>query len=361
MNISLFNKLIYLTIFCALANTFVSNAQVVKVIDNKGTITKVRNNQVTTSASSPTTPLEGDVWYDTNTTPTSIKIWDGSVWLDMEHKGTEGSVFFAGSDNLPIQNNSHFFWNNTLNRLSIGTPLAGTNSLTINGATRAKNVNVDDGTVAIPTYTFANDLDTGIFRPATNQIAIGTNGTESLRIDASQNVGIGTDTPDDAKLEVKNSSGVPFKIEPNITTPTGNSTGQMFVATDGILYIYDGTRSKWLSVSRFMVGWGRNSNNTSYEYLRQFNGALSSNNGWRMMRNGTITGISAQSRVNQTWIFQIRKNGGGLITSLTMTNQRGNHNKSINIDVSAGDYIKAYCNGNSIDYPQGLIEIAWRK
>ncbi|MBT8315314.1 MAG: hypothetical protein KJP26_12715, partial [Maribacter sp.] len=71
------------------------------------------------------------------------------------------------------------------------------------------------------------------------------------------------------------STGVPLRIKPSASTPTGNSGGQMFVGDDGILYIYDGTRSKWLSVDRTMVGWGRNSGNTSNEYLRQFNGAQS--------------------------------------------------------------------------------------
>lgn len=136
----------------------------------------------------------------------------------------------------------------------------------------------------------------------------------------------------------------------------------MFVGDDGILYIYDGTRSKWLSVDRTMVGWGRNSGNTSNEYLRQFNGAQSNNNGWRMVRDGTITAITAQSNASQSWTLEIRKNDATtVITSLNMTAQAGNHNNSLNIDINEGDFIQAYCNGSSIDYPQTLIEIAWRK
>ncbi|MBT8315313.1 MAG: hypothetical protein KJP26_12710 [Maribacter sp.] len=81
-----------------------------------------------------------------------------------------------------------------------------------------------------------------------------------------------------------------------------------------------------------------------------------------MVRDGTITAITAQSNASQTWTLEIRKNDATtVITSLNMTAQTGNHSNSLNIDINEGDYIQAYCNGSSIDYPQTLIEIAWRK
>lgn len=46
-----------------------------------------------------------------------------------------------------------------------------------------------------PTYTFNTDLDTGIFNPAANSLAITASGTEAMRIIASGNVGIGTTNP----------------------------------------------------------------------------------------------------------------------------------------------------------------------
>ena len=204
-----------------------------------------------------------------------------------------------------------------------------------------------------------------MYRADTDELGFSTAGTEAMRIDDSQNVGIGDFSSGtvDASLHVKSDTGVPLKIEPSTSTPTGTSGGQMFVSNDdGILYIYDGTRSKWLSVDRTMVGWGRNSNNTSNEYLRQFNGALSNQNGWRMVRNGTITAISAQSDIDQTWTFEVRKNDATtVIASITMTGIQGNHNNTLNVDINEGDFIQAYCNGTSVDYPETLIEIAWRK
>lgn len=65
--------------------SIVINAQEVNVIDNKGTIVKVKNNSVTTNTTAPTNPapVEGDIWFDT--TANSIKVYDpdlplGSRW-----------------------------------------------------------------------------------------------------------------------------------------------------------------------------------------------------------------------------------------------------------------------------------------
>ncbi len=286
---------------------------------------------------------------------------DGADGVDgTEVSGTTGSIFFAGADGKITENNSQVFWDNTNNRLGIGTNSGLTNKLTVSGTTRTSGLNNSDGTAGSPSYRFTDDIDTGIYKAAADELGFSTNGSEAFRIDASGQVGVGTTTPA-AQVDIE-STGVPLRIKPSTSTPTGNSGGQMFVGDDGILYIYDGTRSKWLSVDRTMVGWGRNSNNTSNQYLRQFNGAQSNFSGWRMVRDGTITAITAQTNIAQTWTLEIRKNDAGtVITSLTMAAQAGNHNNTLNIDISEGDFIQAYCNGNSIDYPQTLIEIAWRK
>lgn len=48
-----------------------------------------------------------------------------------------------------------------------------------------------DGTVGAPGVRFANDEDTGIYRPGANIVAIATNGTERVRVDAAGNISIG--------------------------------------------------------------------------------------------------------------------------------------------------------------------------
>ncbi|WP_282118155.1 beta strand repeat-containing protein [Maribacter aquivivus] len=323
------------------------------------------------------TEIDGSVTNETNTSFSTVDV-AGTDYLrisdsngdldvplsDLSHTGTTGSVFFAGADNKPSENNSQLFWDTSNNRLGIGTA-SPTHKLQVNGQVRATSFANANGTAGSPAYRFNDDGNTGMYRADTDELGFSTAGTEAMRIDDSQNVGIGDFSSGtvDASLHVKSDTGVPLKIEPSTSTPTGTSGGQMFVSNDdGILYIYDGTRSKWLSVDRTMVGWGRNSNNTSNEYLRQFNGALSNQNGWRIVRNGTITAISAQSDIDQTWTFEVRKNDATtVIASITMTGVQGNHNNTLNVDINEGDFIQAYCNGTSVDYPETLIEIAWRK
>ena len=76
-----FKNLNTLFLTCALAFISIANAQEVRVIDNKGTIKTVNNNQVTTGTAPAVPILEGDVWFDNSFTPTQTKIYDGSSWV----------------------------------------------------------------------------------------------------------------------------------------------------------------------------------------------------------------------------------------------------------------------------------------
>ncbi|MFZ3575221.1 hypothetical protein [Tenacibaculum finnmarkense] len=367
------------------------NAQQFKVVDNKGTINTVFKNTVTTGTP-PTTPIEGDVWFDTANS--EIKIYDGTVWKKITNTNPLLDNIYTADGTITTD---RAITGNTANRFDIGSfkgffiynteyiALQATNGIDFQAT---NGINLRSNTIAHENFQakksfLDKDGDAGTNGQVLSSTGAVTNWVDNTAVSTwlalddnltadkndteiykNDNVGIGdfSGTTIDAKLHVK-STDVPFKIQPNTTTPTGTSGGQMFVdSTNGILYIYDGTRAKWLSVDRTMVGWGVNNANTGNEYLRQFNGAQSNRNGWRMIRNGTITAISAQTNINQTWTLEIRKNDGTTaIASLTITNQQGNHNNTLNIDVNEGDFIQAYCNGSSVDYPETLIEIAWRK
>jgi hypothetical protein len=51
------------------------------------------------------------------------------------------------------------------------------------------------GTCELPSYSFSNDPDTGIWSPSSNQIAISTAGYESLRITDTGFIGVGVEAP----------------------------------------------------------------------------------------------------------------------------------------------------------------------
>ncbi|MBM1104559.1 hypothetical protein JQC67_00270 [Aurantibacter crassamenti] len=97
-------------------------AQKVEAIDKKGSLVIINNNAVTTDLTAPSVPIQNDVWFDTSDAENTIpKIWNGTSWINLEHTGTSGSIFYAGSDNHPSQDNSNLYWDSTNSRLGLGT------------------------------------------------------------------------------------------------------------------------------------------------------------------------------------------------------------------------------------------------
>jgi hypothetical protein len=64
-------------------------------------------------------------------------------------------------------------------------------SVTVSGITRA----LADGDATAPALAFAADKNTGIYRAGTDSLAVATNGTGRLFVDASGRVGIGVGSP----------------------------------------------------------------------------------------------------------------------------------------------------------------------
>jgi hypothetical protein len=58
------------------------------------------------------------------------------------------------------------------------------------------NTTLDQGTQTVPSLAFLGDTNNGLFSPATDNVAITTNGSEKLRVTDVGNVGIGITNPD---------------------------------------------------------------------------------------------------------------------------------------------------------------------
>jgi hypothetical protein len=130
-------------------------------------------------------------------------------------------------------------------------------------------------------------------------------------------------------------------------------SGISYVDGDDV-YFYDTTRSKDLGVAVLEIGCGRNSANTTDQYLRTFNGTPMNQTGVALPFDATLVGMSMSGQSNtQTWTAQVGKNDLATVEdSLTITNAYENHTWSKDTDFSAGDRIQVYLSGTNINYPQ---------
>jgi len=102
-----------------------------------------------------------------------------------------------------------------------GTLLAGGSSL---------EVIFPPGTEALPGLHVQGDIDTGLYAPAANTLAISTDGSERLRVDSSGRVGIGTTSPNN---QLSIGSTASFETDANSFYLGSNftGTGQNFIGS----------------------------------------------------------------------------------------------------------------------------------
>lgn len=153
----------------------------------------------------------------------------------------------------------------------------------------------------------------------------------------------------------------PLQLSPISYTPsTGLSSGQI-ANIDGILYNYDATRGKWLSVYQPSISFQAKRGDANY-LSSGFHSDL--NSGYSTLRDGTIIGVTAQGGSgNQSKGFAIRVNGV-LVDILAFNLTAGVYsNDTLDIDFTAGDTLQIYCSatGAPVNDARVNLVIAWRK
>jgi hypothetical protein len=182
-----------------------------------------------------------------------------------------------------------------------------------------------------------------------------------INISYSQ-VGIGTTNPT-AKLEIDAASdAIPaLEIVPRTTAPTGTASGQMSII-DGSLYIYDATRSKWLSSETVPFSFALSGGGINDQYLG-YSGITSNLTGVKMPLNGTIVMITAESSGgNASKGFEIRKTiANTTIFSFSLASYTYT-NTAVNINFNADEYVNIYANATAnTQNPIVTIFVKWRK
>lgn len=132
----------------------------------------------------------GEQWLDTSVSPAQMKVWNGSTWV--------GIV----ADELPVSKLQDGAARQLIQTDAAGTGVEWTSDVDVPGTLDVTSTATFDsiaqhplGTAGAPTITFTGDNNTGIYSPGADQVAISTNGSGRLFVDASGRVSVGLSSP----------------------------------------------------------------------------------------------------------------------------------------------------------------------
>ncbi len=164
-------------------------------------------------------------------------------------------------------------------------------------------------------------------------------------------------------FDASSGTDAPLRLPPFTgSMPSTNLGSGLLAVKSDILCIYDSSRSKWLSVQRGFVMFGKKGL-TKNQYLSFFSSSLPSNNsGIRMERNACIVGISGQLDSSGTCDLRLRKNDSSTnIVTLSLAGVLGGTDITLNVDLSADDFLQSFLNATApVQDPMIIIEFAWR-
>ncbi|MDB5190051.1 MAG: hypothetical protein JWN49_377 [Parcubacteria group bacterium] len=136
---------------------------------------------------------------------------------------------FASGTSLGSANQVAYYNSSGVLGGTAGFIFDGTN-LSVGGTITATGQHIGiggTGAAGTPSYTFASDLTTGIFHPASNNIGFSTGGIQRAVIDGNGNFGIATTSPL-AKLDVYGTAGTA-----DIFAISSSSNARLFTVTSG--------------------------------------------------------------------------------------------------------------------------------
>jgi len=208
------------------------------------------SSSITTSDTAPSSPSDGDLWYETDTGRTLVYYADGSSsqWVEIGVasasgvSGAAGKIQFSESNSFASDTLLH--WDNTNNRLGVGTASPGY-PLDVSGTSRFTGAITASGGVVGNVTGNASGTALTVTQAAQSAItSVGTLSsatitgdlivdTSTLKVDSSNNrVGIGTASPDkllhvshgDSGITPASSQHAIFESDGNMAVVIGSGT-----------------------------------------------------------------------------------------------------------------------------------------
>ena len=185
---------------------------------------------------------EGMLVYDDATN--ALKLCNGTTWTALGSGGgsaagtVTGAVQFRGSGAVLAADDTNFVWDDTNNRLGVGTAAPNAELQLHDGAGTTTDLQITNNssgsTNSDGLKIRLNNADASLINQENGFIAFSNNGAERLRIVATGNVGIGTTTPNASALLDVTSTTNGF-LPPRMTTAQVTAVA---TPADGLI-VYD--------------------------------------------------------------------------------------------------------------------------
>jgi hypothetical protein len=303
---------------------------------------------------------------DTSTSPEVIYQYSGTSWADAEGGLADGFMIIVNDDG-DGGSAQYVYEDNSGEFLKIGD--IDFTAHFDGGPSKHDATEIDvEGTYDnIPgTPTDAESAFSGIDTKFGEIQNIVTTRTLDKAYDAGGNGNGRIITADQGPLKIDASSALsaPLELVPKANRSTiGLNHGQFELGTDGILYIYDPVRNKWLSVDRKVMAFGREGKSRHSMYLSYYAGELpSSNSGYPFLRNICITGMAGKLNTSSSCNFHCRKDGQLTdIATLQMSGVSYNRRVDLNYDIDYNSFLQMYIEiPVEVEDPLVVVEYAWR-
>lgn len=270
-----------------------------------------------TTTATVITPTVSELVYNTasiNDVTPGYYYWDGANWVRLT-SGPKTDWSLTG--NAGTTPGTNFLGTTSNVDLRIKTNNADRFDFTNNGRLRA----YDNGTAALPTFSWNGDTGTGFWRPAANTLAFSTNATEKLRIEPDGDVGIGTTPGASAKLHI-NATDRGLLI-PNVALTATNAAGPITTPATSLLVYNTATTAGVNGVSPGYYYWNA-------AWIRMSTGT---NNDWALTGNagttaanyiGTSDAVALKVSTTATERMRVLANGQIVVnnTAAPFTNDR---------------------------------------
>lgn len=324
----------------------------------------------------PTYPVDGDLFYKTDVD--LLFNWDGSrtkwltVYRDILNCGRSivsaaGTTFMRVGD--ATQSSTAGFKMNRKGTI-VGASVENDNILTAekNVEVRVNNSSVNKVTLNIPISSKSISVDNSNLDFNAGDIiqvaaTSGTSGSALSNAVVLVNVAYGDVTAISGETTTCN-------VQKGSSFPPIPVSGDLYYRTDvDLLFNFDSGRTKWVTIFKDSLTCGRaNVTAGTTTYMRIGDATQSSTSGFKMVRNGTIIGVSVENDNVLTAVknIEIRVNNSGVnkVTSTISIGNKGTTLTNANLDFSIGDLIQvvavAGSTGSALNNVIVVVNIAFR-